>query len=170
MPCRPLLLARHSLLSKAVIDRVLIRDALVDIGSAFPMVSSAIHDRLPSCFSINLFMNSARDIVTVGNASAEVKGCIDVPLQFAGIEVAHPLLVVSNLLFLLLIGINVLQPHAAKMLLESAAPLELSARVCDVCLEQRTNSSPSYRSSPNVVCVAESTIVAPKSANLVTAR
>ena len=65
---------------------------------------------------------------------------------------------------------DVLQPHAAKMLRESAAPLELSSRVCDVCLEQRTNPSSSYGSSPTVACVAKSTTVAPKSASLVTVR
>ena len=52
----------------------------------------------------------------------------------------------------------------------SAAPLKLNARVCDVCLEQRTNPSPSYRSSPTVACVAESTTIAPKSVSLMTVR
>ena len=65
---------------------------------------------------------------------------------------------------------DVLQPHAAKMSLGGAAPLELSARVCDVSLEQRTNSNPSYRSAPAVACVSESNTVAPKSASLVTVR
>ena len=145
-----------------MIDGVLIRDALVDTGSAISMVSSALYNRLPSRPSINSFKNSAPDIVGVGGASAEVKGYIDVPLQIAEIVVAHPLLFVSNLSFSLLIGINVLQPHAAKMSLVSAAPLKVRARVCDVCLEQRTNPSSSYRSSPTVACVAESPTVAPK--------
>ena len=158
------------LFSEAVIDGVLIRDALVDTGSAFSMVSSALHDRLPSRPSINSFKNSALDIVVVGGASAEVRGYIDVALQPAGIEVAHLLLVVSNLSFSLLIGIDVLQPQASKMSFGSDAPLELSARLCDVCFEQRTNPSPSYRSSPTVACVAESTTVAPNSASLVTVR
>ena len=125
---------------------------------------------MPSRPSINSFKNSAPDIVGVGGASIDVRGYIDVPLQIAGIEVAHPLLVVSNHSFSLLIDMDVLQPHAAKMSLGSSAPLELSARVCDVCLKQRTNPSPSYRSSPTVACVAEFTTVAPKSASLVTAR
>ena len=111
------------LFSKAVIDEVLIGDALVDICSAFSMVSSARYDRLPSRPSINLFRNSAPDIVGVGGASAEVRGYIDVHLQIAGIKVVHPLLVVSNLSFSLLIGMDVLQPHAEKMSLGSAAPL-----------------------------------------------
>ena len=103
------------LFSEAVIDGVLIRDALVDTGSAFSMVSSSLHDRLPSCPSINSFKNSAPDIVGVGGASADVRGYIDVPLQIVGIKVTHPLLVVTNLSFPLLIGMNVLQPHAAKV-------------------------------------------------------
>ena len=41
-------------ISKAVIDGVLISDALVDTGSAFSMVSSAFYDRLPSRTSIQL--------------------------------------------------------------------------------------------------------------------
>ena len=45
--------------SNAVIDGVLIRDALVDTGSVYSMVSSALHDRLPSRPAINLFNNSA---------------------------------------------------------------------------------------------------------------
>ena len=103
------------LFTEAVIDGVLIRDALVDTCSAFSMVSIALHDRLPSRPSINSFKNSAPDIVKVGGASAEVRGYIDVPLQIAGIEVAHPLQVVTNLSFSLLIKMDVLQPHAAKL-------------------------------------------------------
>ena len=60
------------LISKAVIDGVLIRDALVDIGFAFSMVSSWLYDRLPSRPSINSFKNSALDIVGVGGSSADV--------------------------------------------------------------------------------------------------
>ena len=84
------------LFQKAVIGKMLIRDALVDINSAISMVSSALYNRLPLRPSINSFKNLAPDIVGVGNASAKVRGYIDVTLQIAGIEIAHPLLVVSN--------------------------------------------------------------------------
>ena len=60
------------LFSDAVIDGVLIRDALVDTSSEFSMVSSALYDRLPTCPAINSFKNSAPDIVGVGGARAEV--------------------------------------------------------------------------------------------------
>ena len=161
---------KPKLFSKAVIDGVLYRDALVDTGSAFSMVSSAHYIRLPTRPAINSFKNSAPNIVRVSSASAEIRGYIDVPLQIAKIEIARTLLVVTNLSFSLLIEMDVLQPHAPKMSLESATPFELSARVCDVGLQLRTNPNPSYRSAPAVACVAESTIVAPKSVSLVPVR
>ena len=46
--------------------------------------------------------------------NAEVRGYIDVSLQIAVIEVAHPLLVGTKLLFPLLIGMDVLQPTLRK--------------------------------------------------------
>ena len=104
---------RVSQFSDAVIDGVLIRDALVDTGAAYLMVSSALYDRLPTRLAINSFENFAPDIVKVGGASAEVKGYVVVPLLIAGFEVAHPLLVVSELPFAMLIGMDVLRPHAA---------------------------------------------------------
>ena len=62
------------LILEEVIDGVLIRDALVDTGSAFSMVSSVLHDRLPSRPAINSFKNLTPDIVGVGGASGEVRG------------------------------------------------------------------------------------------------
>ena len=61
------------------------------------MVSFALHDRLTSRSSINLFKNFAPDIVEVRSLNVEVRNYIDVPLQIAGIEVEYPLLVVTNL-------------------------------------------------------------------------
>ena len=58
--------------TEALIDGVLIRDALVDTGSAFSMINFALHNRLPLRPSINSFKNSAPDIVGVGGTSAEV--------------------------------------------------------------------------------------------------
>ena len=96
------------LFSEAVTDGVLIRDALVDTGSAFSMVSSVHHERLPSRLSMNSFKNSAPDIVGICDASAEVRDYIDVHLLIAGIEVANPLLVVTNLLYSRLIRMDML--------------------------------------------------------------
>lgn len=47
------------------------------------MVTSSLNDSLLSHISINLFNNSATDIVLVSGTSAEVVGYIDVPLLIA---------------------------------------------------------------------------------------
>ena len=86
-----------------MIDGVHIRDATVDTGSAFSMVSSARYDRLPSRPSINSVKTSTPDIVGICGGRSEVINYIDLPLQIAGIEVAHPLMVVLNHSFSLLI-------------------------------------------------------------------
>ena len=138
--------------SDALIDGVLIRDALVDTGFAYSMVSFALHDRLPSRPSINSFKYLAPDIVGVGGASAEVRGYIDMPLQIAGIAVAHPLLVVSELPFAILIGTDVLRPHAASFSVCDSTSLLLCNSVCPVCLERRAETKRESRKAPSVVC------------------
>lgn len=60
------------------------------------MVTSSLNDSLLSHISINLFNNSATDIVLVSGTSAEVVGYIDVPLLIAELDVAPPLLFVTN--------------------------------------------------------------------------
>ena len=61
-----------------------------------------------------------------------MKGYIDVPLQIAGVEVAHPFLVVSGLAFPILIGMDVLRPHSAGMLLGESVPFQLNMRISDM--------------------------------------
>ena len=119
------------------------------------MVSSALYDRLPSRPSINSFKNSAPDIIGVGGASAEVRGYIDVPLQIAGIEVADPLLVVSELPFAMLIGMDVLRPHAASFSMCDSTSLQLRNSVCPVCLERRAETKQRSRNAPAVVCTVD---------------
>ena len=114
-------------------------DALVDTGSAFSMLSESLYSQLPTCPPIQFFKKPAPDIVGVGGARAEVKGYIDVPHQIAGVEVAHPLLVVSGLAFQILIGMDVLRTHSAAMLLDESVPFQLNTRICDICLERRTD-------------------------------
>ena len=62
------------LFSDTVIDGVLIRNALVDTGYAYSMVSFALYDHLPTRPTINSFENFAPDIVGVGGASADISG------------------------------------------------------------------------------------------------
>ena len=92
-------------------DGVQVCDVLVDTGSTLSMLSAALYELLPSRPPIQKFDVSALDIVGLLCASADVRSYINVPLQIAGADVCHPLLVVTDLPFLLLIEINVLRPH-----------------------------------------------------------
>ena len=100
------------------------------------MLSSTLYARLPSKPTIYSFKYSAPNIVGVGGASATVRCYIDVFLQIAGVEIAYVLLIVENLSFPLLIGIDILRPHAANLSFGDATSLQLTARACDVCLER----------------------------------
>ena len=143
------------LFSDAVIDGVLIRDVLVDTGSAYSMVSFALYDRLPTRPAINSFENSAPDIVGVGSASADVRGSVVVPLLIAGFEVMHPLLVVSEVPFAMLIGMDVLRPHAASFSVCDSTSLQLSTSVCPVCLERRAETKIAKGACSRVRCRRE---------------
>ena len=138
-----------------MIDGVLIRDALVDTGSAYSMVSSALYDRLPTRPAINSFENSAPDIIVVAGASAQVRGYVVVLLLIAGFEVAHPLLVVSELPFAKLIGMDVFRPHAASFSVCGSTSLPLGTSVCPVCLERRPETKRESRKAPAVVCAVD---------------
>ena len=119
---------------------------------------------------ISSFKYSALDIVGVGGASATVRGYIDVPLQIASAEIVYLLLIVENLSFPLLTGTDILRPHASTSSFDPANPLQLTARVCDVCLKQRDDLKHKFRSSPSLACTTEAVTVAPNTAILVSIR
>ena len=102
----------------AVVGSVRIADALIDIGSAFSMLSNAMYSRLPNPPAVQPFMHAAPDVVGVGGASAEIRGYVDPPVELAGTTVHHPLLVVEGLAFPLLNGTDVLRPHGALLTLD----------------------------------------------------
>ena len=155
------------LFASAEIDKVRIEDALIDTGSAFSMMSSEMYSRLALRPPIHPFEEFAPDIIVVGGASAPVRGYVDIPLRLAGIEVAHPLLVIENLSFALLIGTDILCPHAAYLSMAGASSLQLRARVCEICLEQRTEPKCGFRRPPVVAWIAEQTTIGSRSAAIV---
>ena len=58
----------------AVICGEHIADALIDTGSAFSMLSTAMYGRLPNAPAIQPFMRAGPDVVGVGGTSAEICG------------------------------------------------------------------------------------------------
>ena len=154
----------------AVIGGVRIADALVDTGSAFSMLSTAMYSRLPSAPAIQPFSGAAPDVIGVGAASAEILGYVDAPVELAGTAVYHPLLVVEGLAFSLLIGTDILRPHGAMLTLDESAPLRLRTRVCDVCREQRTNPPAESSSAPLTACAATRAVIEPCTAAFIRVR
>ena len=125
---------------------------------------------MPTRPQIQSFKKPSPDIVGVGGASAEVKGYIDVPLQIAGVEVAHPLLVVSGLAFQILIGMNVLRPHSAAMQLGESVPFQLNMRIGDICLERRIDLDRNFWSAPSTACTTVPISIQPRTATIVQVR
>ena len=140
------------LVAEAVINGLRVADALVDTGSALSMLSAAMYARLPDAPAIQPFSRAAFEVVGVKGASAEIRGYVDVPVKVAGVAVRHPLLVVENLAFPLIIGTDILRAHRAVLTLDESAPVRLRVRVCAVCCEQHTASpaepSSSARAAP----------------------
>ena len=143
------------LFANAAINGMLIRDALVDTGSVYSILNSAFYDRLLSRLAINSFEDSPPEIVGVGGASAEVVEYVEVPLLTAGLEVTQSLLVVSELPFAMLIGMDVLRPHAASISMCESTSLLLRNSLCFVCLERRAETKRESRKAPAVVCAVD---------------
>ena len=142
-----------------MIGGVRIADALIDTGSAFSMLSTAMYGRLPKAPVIQPFTRAAPDVVGVGGASAEICGYIDTPVEIAGVAVYHPLLVVKGLAFSILIGTDIIRPNGAMFALDESTPVRLRTRECDVLREQRTNSPADPPRAPLTACAASNAVI-----------
>ena len=158
------------LFTSAAIDGVRVYEALIDTGSTFSMISNSFYSRLPSKPTIHKFDSSAPELVGVGGASATVPGYIDVPLTLAGVKIAHPLFVVEGLAFSLLVGMDVLRPHVAQIRLFETSPVKFNARVCDICLEQSTDTKREFCSQATVAYTVEPAKIPANSAAIILVR
>ena len=140
-----------SFCTDAMIDSVHVRETLVDTKSAFSMLSIYLCKKHLSQPPVLLLGNFSPDIVGVGGASSEIKGYIDVPLQLAGEEVAHLLLLVSNVPYLILVCTDILQSHQATVSFGAGCSPQLRANFCSVCLKSRVDPDRQPRSAPAAV-------------------
>ena len=153
-----------------LIDGALVRHSLIDTGATFSMLPLATWKSLARQPPIQNFNDSPPSIVGVGGARANVRGYVDVPLEVAGVEVRHPLIVVESLAFPLLVGMDILRAHAATFSLGVPDSVHFQSRYCDVCLEPRDPEHPSFASSLAVACTTEAVTIKPMSASLVAVR
>ena len=133
------------------IDGQLIPRALIDTGATFSMIPFSTYKQLRRESPILQFDGSPPTIVGVGGAHAEVKGYIDVPIEISGVEVLHPLIVVSQLAFPLLIGMDILRAHSANFSLGAKDSVRLMVPHCEICLETRIPDEPKFCAQPPVV-------------------
>ena len=138
-----------------------ITDALIDTGSAFSMLSSAIYASLRDAPVIQPFTRAAPDVVSVGGVSAEIGGYVDAPLEVAGVTVHYPLLGVEGLAFFLFTGTIILRAHGAVLTLDETAPVRLRSRECSICREQRTDSPAALPLASLTGCAACSVVIEP---------
>ena len=143
------------LFTEVTIDGIRVRELLIDTGSPVSMVRSSLYPLLVSRPPIQSFEKSAPDIVGVGGSRAEYSGLIDVPLEIAGVEVAQPLHVVSNMPFPILSGTDTLRRHDSTVILEDECPLQLHTRVCEIRLEQRNELNFDPRREFSAMCAID---------------
>ena len=134
------------------------------------MVSAATYDRLERKPPIQPFVGSAPDIIGVGRARPEVKGYVDVPLRLSDVDVVYLLLIVSNLAFPLLVGTDILRPHAATLSIEKNSTIRFKYSSCEVCTEKRFNASTEPRSLKLVACAIDTYTIGACSAAVVRVR
>ena len=154
----------------ALIAGLRIADALINTGSAFSMLSSAIYARLSDAPAIQPFTRSVPDVVGVGGASAEIRGYIDAPVEVAGVTVHQLMLVIKNFAFPLLIGTDILRAHGAVLTLDETGPVRLRNLECSICREQRTDSPTAPAAAPLTACAASSALIEPCTAAFIRVR
>ena len=118
---------------------------------------------------IETFISSPPRIVGVGGASVTVRGYIDAPLLIARTQVRHPVIVVKDLSFSLLLEMDILGPHDAKLGVGASSTIRLDVKQCRVCDEERSLAT-QLRSIPTVAVVCEDVSLQPCAAAQITVR
>ena len=148
----------------------LIKGALVDSGSSLSLVTTTTLLKLPERTSVEQFVHRPPNIVGVGNASVRVLGYVDVTVDIAGLEVRHPFIVVDELAYLILIGIDVLRPHEAITVTGAADVVLLQLDSCPVCIEERTSVTKQREVVGAVASILTDTTLSPHAASGVQVR
>ena len=140
-PRRPQLFANVQLCDATVAQ------TLIDTGATFSMIPARTIALLRIAPSVENFSSAPPRVVGVGGASATVRGYIDAPLVIAGTRVRHPLIVVEELAYPLLIGMDILGLHDAQLGVGASSSICLAVERCTVCDEMR--AGPPRLTCPN---------------------
>ena len=119
------------------LNGVQIDGALIDSGSSFSLIASLTLAALPKRLSVEKFMHKPPTIVGVSCSFARQLGYVDVLVVISDVKVRHPLIMVDNLEYPLLIGTDVLRPYRADFELGAPDVVQLKLDQCPVCVEIR---------------------------------
>ena len=143
-----------------------VKSALIDTGATLSMIPMRTISSLPNPPTVENFQSIPPSIVGVGGASATVRGYIDAPLVIAGAHIQHPIIVVEELAFPLLIGMDILGPHDAQLGVGASKSFRLDIERCRVCDEERSPAT-RLRSIPAVAAVSGQVVLQPRAASRV---
>ena len=102
-----------------------VAQTLIDTGATFSMIPESTIASLRNAPSVENFCSAPPRIVGVCGASATVRGYIDAPLVISGTRVQHLLIVVEELAYPLLIGMDILGPNDAQLKVGASSSIRL---------------------------------------------
>ena len=91
-------------------------------------------------------------------------------VDIAGVEVRHPLIVVDELAYPILIGMDVLRPHEAITMTGASDVVRLQLDSCPVCIKERTSVTTQREVVGAVASIFADTTLPPHAASRVQVR
>ena len=131
-----LLTRRFQLCADVVQFDFVIKSALIDTGVTFSIIPMQTLHSINNPPPSKNFITLPPRIVGVGGASATVRGYIDAPQIIARAQVRHLVIVLKNLSFPFLIGMNILGLHDAQLGVGVSNSIWLDVKRCRVCDEE----------------------------------
>ena len=117
------------------------------------MVSSSTLAALPVDTSVNSFTSRPPNIIEFGDSPLQVLGYVDAAVVVSDVEVRHPLVVVSELAFQLMIGIDILRPYRTSCGCGTPDFLRFNVDRCSMYLKERVPITPHRDVAARIVSV-----------------
>ena len=149
------------------LNGVLINGTLIDSGSSLSMVSASTFAAFPVPLSVEAFTSGPPYIVDIGGSPLHVLGYIDAAVVVSDVEVRHPLVVVNQLTFPLLLASDILKPHCAIIKLGNPDVVLFQVDRCPVCVEARVPFELQRDATAAVASVSSDTTLPPDAASRV---
>ena len=139
------------------LNDALVEGTLINSGSSLSMVLASTLAALPVPSSIEPFTSRAPNIVDMFGSALQVLGYVVAAVAVFDVEVAHRLVVISELAFPLLISINILKPHCTIIELGPPDVVRLGNDRYSECVEKAKSFTLNHDVAAAVVSVLSDT-------------